>query len=91
MSEAVGVGNGDAGSLAMVPKQRAQPGRGHFVTASPPLERNKQGSRSALRPLHVQIVIDELSGLWSKGQKTCLLPLAGYTELRLREQQVAAL
>ena len=61
VSKAVRIGNFDAGSLAMMAKQRAQPRGGHAGATSGALQRNEQSIGRLRRPLQPQIMIEQLS------------------------------
>ena len=88
MAEAVRVGFGDAGGLAMMAKQRAQAGGGHAHSARPALERNKESGAAVDRPFQAQIVFEQLDRFGSERQETNFAALAADADLCLRQNEI---
>ena len=86
--KAVGVGNLDAGRLAMMAKQGAQTRGRHPGAAGRSFQRNEQSGGRGCGPFQPQIVIQQLNGFRSQRKKADLIALAAHADLGFRQQQI---
>jgi len=91
VTETMWIGDFDAGSLAMMAKQGADPRGGHAGATSRALQRNEQSISGLSGPLQPQIMIEQLSCFRSQRKEARLTTLAVHANLGFRQQQIVAI
>ena len=86
----MGIGFGDAGSLAMMTEKRTQARGRHPCSSGAPLQGNEQGGTAAGRTFQAQVMIEQVQGFAGERQNANLFALAQDLNLGVRDVDVLA-
>ena len=84
----MGIGERNAGGVAMMAEQGTQSGSGHACSARPSFQGDEQGGGTGIGPLQPQIVIQQLNGLRGQRKQAKFVALAAHSELGFGKQCV---